>query len=220
VSYSLDQQLFFFFNADHGLPLLDKFWATVTNFDVWVPAMILAGILVAWRGGFRARAMLVCLLLSVGIMEGGMINPLKKMIGKQRPYHVLEDARIVRLSDAKPRFLAVAKPLRIEPGNPAGAPDIGKSFPSGHTSNMFCFATVLTAFYRWRGALFFLVATTVGLSRIATGSHWPSDVLFTAPLSIAVTMGLLAFYSWLWAKFAPRWLPTLATRHPNLIPAS
>lgn len=217
---SLDQQLFFFFNTDRGIPLLDKFWATVTNFDVWIPAMILAGILVAWRGGFRARAMLVCLLLSVGIMEGGLINPLKKTIGRHRPYHVLQDARVVSLSDAKPRFLAVAQPLRVEPGNPAGAPEVGKSFPSGHTSNMFCFATVLTAFYRWRGALFYLIAATVGLSRIATGSHWPSDVLFSAALSIAVTIGLLTFYSWVWAKLAPRWLPTLAARHPRLIPTA
>ena len=53
---SLDQQLFFFFNADRGLPLLDKFWATVTNFDVWIPAMILSGILVAWQGGFALEA--------------------------------------------------------------------------------------------------------------------------------------------------------------------
>ena len=218
MTTSLDQQLFLFFNGDHGFPLLDRFWATVTNFDVWIPAMILAGLLVAWRGGFRARAMLVCLLLSVGIMEGGMINPLKKMIGKQRPYHALQEARKVSLADAQPRFLAVVKPLRVEPGNPAGAPEIGKSFPSGHTSNMFCFATVLTVFYRWRGALFYFVATVVGLSRIATASHWPSDVFFSAVLSIIVTLGLLAIYAWMWRTFGPRLLPSVAANHPQLIP--
>lgn len=182
--------------------------------------MILSGVLVAWRGGFRARAMLVCLLLSVGIMEGGMINPLKKTIGKQRPYHVLEEARIVSLADAKPRLLAVGKPLRIESGNPAGAPEVGKSFPSGHTSNMFCFATVLTVFYRWRGALFYFVAIAVGLSRIATGSHWPSDVAFSAVLSIMVTLGLLAIYAWIWRTFVSRLSPSLTASHPRLIPSS
>ena len=74
---ALDQQLFLFFNADRGLPWLDKAWAVFSSFDFWLPAFVLAGLLVAWRGGFHARAMLVCLLLSVGIMEGGIINPLK-----------------------------------------------------------------------------------------------------------------------------------------------
>ena len=43
--------------------------------------------------------MLACLLLSIGIMEGGMINPLKKIISKQRPYHVLSEARVVKLEE-------------------------------------------------------------------------------------------------------------------------
>jgi membrane-associated phospholipid phosphatase len=82
---------------------------------------------------------------------------------------------------------------------------------------MFCFATVLTVFYRWRGALFFLPATLVALSRVATGSHWPSDILLSALGSVIVTLLLLAVYSWLWRTLAPRLVPTLAARHPRLI---
>ncbi len=214
---SLDQQVFLFFNADRNLPWLDTAWAVFSSLDLWLPLMILAGVLVAWRGGFRARAMLVTLLLSISIMEGGIINPLKKTISRQRPYYVLADARVVSLEDATPKFLAALRPARVKPGNPAEAPAVGKSLPSGHTSNMFCFATVLAVFYRWRGALFFLPATIVGLSRIATGSHWPSDVLLSAAGSIVVTLGLLAIYGWLWQMLAPRLAPGLAARHPRLI---
>jgi undecaprenyl-diphosphatase len=214
---SLDQQVFYFFNADRNLPWLDTAWAVFSSLDFWFPLMILAGVLVAWRGGFRARAMLVTLLLSISIMEGGIINPLKKTISRQRPYYVLADARVVSLEDATPKLLAALRPARVKAGNPAGAPEVGKSLPSGHTSNMFCFATVLAVFYRWRGALFFLPATIVALSRVATGSHWPSDILLSAAGSILVTLALLAAYAWLWKTVAPRLVPRLAARHPRLI---
>ena len=214
---ALDQQLFFFLNTDRGLPWLDKAWAVLSSFDFWLPAFILAGLLVAWRGGFRARAMLACLLLSVGLMEGGIINPLKKTIGRQRPLDSLAGARSVSLAPVEPKVLALAEPLKIKPGDPSDPPAVGKSLPSGHTSNMFCFATVLTVFYRARGAWFYLPAALVALSRVATGSHWPSDILLSALGSVAVTLALLALYAWLWRRFAPRVAPRLAAGHPELI---
>ncbi|RMG33382.1 MAG: phosphatase PAP2 family protein [Gammaproteobacteria bacterium] len=53
------------------------------------------------------------------------------------------------------------------------------SFPSGHTTSVFVFAGVLFAFARTTGerALLLVVATLVGLSRVALGVHWPQDVL-------------------------------------------
>ena len=217
---ALDQQLFFFLNADRGMPWLDKAWAVLSSLDFWMPGLILAGILVPWRGGFRARSMLACLLLSIGIMEGGIINPLKKTIGRQRPVDSLADMRYIKLGDAEPKILALAQPLNIRPGNPADPPEVGKSLPSGHTSNMFCFATVLAVFYRWRGALFYIPAALVALSRVATGSHWPSDIVISAIGSILVTLTLLACYAWVWRKFAPRVVPELAARHRELIAAA
>ena len=214
---ALDQQLFFFFNADRGMPWLDKAWAVLSSLDFWMPAFILAGLLVVWRGGFHARAMLVCLLLSIAIMEGGIINPLKKTIGRQRPVDSLAEMRYIKLDDVKPKFLAIAKPLNIRPGDPVDPPEVGKSLPSGHTSNMFCFATVLAVFYRWRGASFYIPAALVALSRVATGSHWPSDIVISAIGSILVTLALLALYAWIWRKLAPRVVPKLAARHPELI---
>ena len=214
---SLDQQLFLLLNADRGRPWVDTLWAVLSSLHFWLPLLIAGGLLIAWRGGFRGRAMLACLLLSIGIMEGGIINPLKKTISKQRPYHVLSEARVVKLEETTPRWLAAIRPPVIRAGNPAEAPAVGKSLPSGHTSNMFCFATVLTVFYRWRGALFFIPATLVALSRVVTGSHWPSDILLSAPGSVVITLLLLAVYSWLWRTLAPRLVPTLAARHPRLI---
>jgi undecaprenyl-diphosphatase len=217
VLSALDQQLFFFFNADRGWPWLDKTWAVLSSLDFWMPFLVLAAVLIAWRGGFRGRAMLACLLLSIGIMEGGIINPLKKTIDRHRPLDAMAEARSVKLGPAEPKILALAQPLDISPGDPIDPPDVGKSLPSGHTSNMFCFATVLTAFYRWRGAWLYVPAALVALSRVATGSHWPTDIVVSAIGSVAVTLLLLTVYSWLWRKFAPRVVPPLAAKHPQLI---
>ncbi len=197
---------------------MDKMAALLSSFDFWLPFMVLAGILIAWRGGFRARAMLTCLLLSVAIVEGLFDNPLKHAIGRPRPLESLEGTRIVRLAPTHPAILATMQPAQIKLAQVTLPPKPGKSFPSGHTANMFCFATVLTAFYRWRSAWFFAIAALVALSRVMTGSHWPSDVIFTALLTVPLTLLLLRLYALAWRRLAPRIVPALTARHPELIP--
>ncbi len=234
----LDQQLFLLLNADRGLPWLDSAMAILSSLDFWMPVFVVAAIAVLLRGGFRARAMLVCLLLSVGIMEGLFINPLKKAFGRSRPNEVLLAARMIDIAPpvpaaanggaslaqnagtalaSTPQARALTQPARTRPARVAFPPRPGKSFPSGHTANMFCFATVLVAFYGRRGAWLFVAAALVALSRVATGSHWPSDVIFTAALSVVLTAALLAVYAWLWKKLAPRIAPAFAAHHPLLI---
>ena len=51
------------------------------------------------------------------------------------------------------------------------------SFPSDHAAAAFAIAFAVLAFSRRAGALFLVAATLIGLSRIALGMHYPSDVL-------------------------------------------
>lgn len=211
--------------------------AILSSLDFWFPLLVIAGALLLWRGGFRGRAMLVCLLISVGLMEGLVINPIKKIVGRPRPNEVLADARIIGIA-SKPKadeksaswaaraglaltstvqYRALFLPVREQKAKIKTPPRPGKSFPSGHVSNMFCMAVILTAFYGRRGAWFFVIAAMVSISRIVTGSHWPSDVILTAVLSSCVTLLLLALYAWIWKIFAPKWVPALAARHPQLL---
>jgi len=65
------------------------------------------------------------------------------------------------------------------------------SFPSGHTSRVFAMATLIAFGTRRRvGAVAFVFAALVGLSRIYLGLHWPSDVLAGAVLGMALALAL------------------------------
>jgi undecaprenyl-diphosphatase len=57
------------------------------------------------------------------------------------------------------------------------APSPDASFPSDHAAAAFAIAFCVLAFSRWAGVGFLSAATLIGLSRIALGMHYPSDVV-------------------------------------------
>lgn len=59
------------------------------------------------------------------------------------------------------------------------------SFPSDHAAAAFAIAFAVLAFSRWTGAAFLTVAVLIGLSRVALGMHYPSDVLAGAVVGLA-----------------------------------
>ena len=68
-------------------------------------------------------------------------------------------------------------------------PDISdeRSFPSGHTSNSFTWATVAAHHYGWKAAIpAYAFAGYVGASRIQSRKHHLSDVLAGATLGFIV----------------------------------
>jgi undecaprenyl-diphosphatase len=69
------------------------------------------------------------------------------------------------------------------------APSPDPSFPSDHAAAAFAIAFAVLAISRRTGILFLLAATLIGLSRIALGLHYPSDVL--AGILVGWTASLL-----------------------------
>lgn len=81
---------------------------------------------------------------------------------------------------------------RTRPFEDQGARSWGRdgatSFPSGHALNIFQLATVLShhADRRWFTIGAYTVAAAVGVQRVESRSHWPSDVILSAAIGTAV----------------------------------
>lgn len=60
------------------------------------------------------------------------------------------------------------------------------SFPSGHASFFFALSTVVYLHNKRVGILFYVASAAIGLARVATGVHYPTDILGGAILGIAV----------------------------------
>jgi len=68
------------------------------------------------------------------------------------------------------------------------------SFPSGHTSAAFLFATLVTLYLGPLALPLYLWAAAVAMSRVVLGVHFPSDTVVGAILGTAIA---LATASWL-----------------------
>jgi len=105
-------------------------------------------------------------LLSYELMLGTLtlwmvVELVKFLVGRSRPFIRLAQARIV------------------------GYQPIGRSFPSGHTSQAFFMATLLTRHFHsspWVVFLLYTAALLVGITRMYVGAHYPRDVLAGAIL--------------------------------------
>ena len=102
--------------------------------------------------------------LCMGFLVTGIVTQLlKHLIGRARP----------RLTDNL---------LMIGPSWKSGH----DSFPSGHTAEAFCCAYILSAYYPKYRSVFYLFALVIGIGRLKTPSHFPSDVLAGAVIGFFI----------------------------------
>jgi membrane-associated phospholipid phosphatase len=211
----MDQALLHLINERWTNPVLDLVMAAISNAAIWKPLVLLTVLLAVIFGGFRARACILCLLVSLLVAET-FTGLLKSAFDRRRPKQA-QIVRMVELQKARPEFLTLFKKPKIRYSDQSDRNNSGPSFPSGHMSNNTVVAVCLTLFYRRRGALYWLVALAIGYSRIYLGAHWPSDVFATAFLAVGETLLVLALLELLWRWLASRFAPAVYERHRSLV---
>ena len=183
---SWDFDLLHRINREWTSPLLDYLMPALSAIDAWIPFLAIIVIIAAVRGGKRARLMLLCIAVAVGLADGVVCKSLKSAVGRVRPRDSMSGVMIRDLAPGKPAVARLFKtPVSKVSTTPEDKDARGKSFPSSHVANMFALATVVALFFRGWGMVAFLMAALVAYSRIYVGAHWPSDI----PPSIGI--GLL-----------------------------
>lgn len=190
--------------------------AAMSDVDIWKPLLVLVVLYALIFRGFKGRAFVFSVLVTLAISDTFVVPKLKSSVGRLRPKQS-ETVRMVELQKARPKFLTLFKKPRIHFSDETERTKSGPSFPSGHMTDNTVIALCCTLFFRRWGWLYFIVAATIGYSRIYLGAHWPSDIVATAFMAAGETLLLLALLEFLWRATAPRWAPALFARHPRLL---
>jgi membrane-associated phospholipid phosphatase len=156
----LDAWIFLVFNLRGSRPIwLDRVMTGFTQIGSGIPALGIA--LVFYLAGYR---LLAYELILGTVTLWLVVELLKLVVHRSRPFIRLTQARIV------------------------GLRAIGRSFPSGHTSQVFFMATLTAQHLHasvWVVFLLYATALLVGITRMYVGAHYPRDVLAGAILGSA-----------------------------------
>lgn len=58
------------------------------------------------------------------------------------------------------------------------------AFPSGHTAFFFALSLIVYFYNKKAGILFFVASTLMGVARVSSGVHWPTDILAGAVVGL------------------------------------
>ncbi|HET7511379.1 MAG TPA: phosphatase PAP2 family protein [Chthoniobacterales bacterium] len=212
----MDQALFHLINQQWTHPALDLFMAAISNVNIFKPFIAVLVVAALFFGGFKGRALVVCVAIAIFVNGNLTVGVLKKFVDRQRPKQV-ERVRMVQLQKAHPAFLTLLQEPTIQYSDERDRNRSGPSFPSGHVADNVTIAVILSFFFRRWGWLYFLFAFAIAWSRVYLGAHWPSDVIATFFLAAGETVLLLALLETLYRWIFSKWAPQFFARHPRLV---
>ena len=203
----MDQRLFLLLNSRWTSPFLDRLMAAASALDAWLPLLLLLVALTAWFGRRRARLFLLALGLVLALGDTVVGNDLKHLVHRPRPFQSLDGVRQVELARrAHPRFVALfLPPLVTQLTSPEPLPTRrprGVPFPRTTRSTTspppFCSRCSTDAGV---GSTSFPPRCRSATRGSYVGSHWPSDVLFSAFLGAGLALVTMAAFQLVVARW-------------------
>src|SRR5687768_11117441 len=102
----MDQAIFHLINEQWTSPGLDLFMAAMSDVEIWKPVLVGLAIYALVFGGFKGRAFIFCLLVTLVFSEQFLVRTLKSAIDRRRPKQT-QPVRMVQLERTSPAFLTL-----------------------------------------------------------------------------------------------------------------
>jgi undecaprenyl-diphosphatase len=170
----LDTKLFYLINMNLQNGILDTIMPYLTKVRHWRLFIFLAWLALMLWGGRKGRTLALLLIPAIAVIDIGLDRILKPFIERIRPCHAYSDVHLL-----------------------IGCPS-SSSFPSNHSANLFTAATLFATYYGKKISLAcFVLAATVGFSRVYVGVHYPFDVVGGAMFGVAWGTVFMSFWHFL-----------------------
>lgn len=126
----------------------------VILFAGYVGYVLVAAVLLVWflKKDTVVRRLMLSAMISAVISRFVFAELIRFLYDRPRPFEVLDIIQLVRHSS-------------------------GHSFPSGHAAFFFALSVGVWFYNKKAGLTFLITSTLIGLARVYSGIHWPSDIL-------------------------------------------
>ncbi len=195
---AIDTWLFLKLNAGVANSFFDAIMPVITNIKYFRIPLIVMLIALFIFGGGKGRTAVLLAVITLTITDQFSSTYLKPWIGRVRPCHIVEGARVI-----------------VGCGH-------SLSFPSGHATNTMAAAIFFGSFYRRSLIPALFLSVMVSYSRIYIGVHYPFDMFAGWIIGGGIAIGMVTLHRRILRQhmdrvrlFRPHWRNNSTSSEPS-----